>query len=191
MYRAVVSVGARLIEGEREVLSLLQRAGVPAPVVGGGCVRGRPFVCPGDRRPRGDGDLPRIEGEILDRDGHIVLRRGGGSKTSKAAIESVARYSSRFKAPPYASCFRPPPQKGACTLQRRQPQEGSRGLLIDTPLHKDGAASLLEPEDPKEARGLIGHSQPWTMVAAPSAGSSLPQSVRAQHPQDARPDRVS
>ena len=75
----MVCVGALLIEGEREVLSLLQRAGVPGPVVGSGGVRGRPFVNPGNRRPRSDGNLTGTKGEILDRN-RLILRRGGGSK---------------------------------------------------------------------------------------------------------------
>jgi hypothetical protein len=76
----VVCVGAWLIEGEREVLSRLQRAGVPGPVVGSGGVGSLSFVNPRNRRPRSNGELTGIKEEILDRNRHIILCRGGGNR---------------------------------------------------------------------------------------------------------------
>src|SRR5919107_2616644 len=86
-----------------------------------------------------------------------------------AAVESMTRYSNRFKAPPYLSCFRCRPMQGACTPTAVAISVASRGFLIDTALRKDGAANLSEPEHPKEGWLLIGHSQPRTIVADPGA----------------------
>ena len=80
MYRAVVCVGAWLIEGEREVLSRLQRAGVPGPVVGSGGVGSLSFVNPRNHRLRSNDELTGIKEEILDRNRHLILCRGGGNR---------------------------------------------------------------------------------------------------------------
>ena len=76
----MVCVGAWLIEGERVVISRLQRAGVPRPIVSGGSVRLLSIVNPRNRRPRSNGHLIGTKEEILDRNRHIVLRRGRGSE---------------------------------------------------------------------------------------------------------------
>jgi hypothetical protein len=48
----------------------------------------------------------------------LSCAEAAGAEISMAAIQSMAKYSSRFKAPPYSSCFRSRPMKGACILSR-------------------------------------------------------------------------
>jgi hypothetical protein len=60
--------------------------------------------------------------------------------------------------------------------------------LIDTPPHKDGAANLLEPEDPKEGWALRDRSQPPTIVDDRAARRLPPPSVRHEQPSYTRPE---
>jgi hypothetical protein len=41
----------------------------------------------------------------------LSCAEAAGAEISMAAIQSMAKYSSRFKAPPYSSCFRSRPMK--------------------------------------------------------------------------------
>jgi hypothetical protein len=51
-----------------------------------------------------------------------------GTEISKAAVETMIRYSNRFKAPP--CCFRRCPMKGACTFpDREQPATTITSIL--------------------------------------------------------------
>src|SRR5829696_9221335 len=83
MDRAVVGVGlARItvLERERVAVTGLQGGGVEVfSVRRGDGMRRLPVVDPRNRRPRSNGDLVGIERKILDRDRHLILRRGGGS----------------------------------------------------------------------------------------------------------------
>src|SRR5215211_4628196 len=51
-----------------------------------------------------------------------------GTEINKAAVETMTRYSNRFKAPP--CCFRRCPMKGACTFpDREQPATTITSIL--------------------------------------------------------------
>jgi hypothetical protein len=50
----------------------------------------------------------------------LSCAEAAGAEISMAAIQSMAKYSSRFKAPPYSSCFRSRPMKGAPSFPGRE-----------------------------------------------------------------------
>ena len=68
--------------------------------------------------------------------------KAAGAKISNATMESMARYSSRFKAPPYTLWFRSLPLKGACVLSRVTLQPLQDFL---TYLRSDGYQRMILP----------------------------------------------
>jgi hypothetical protein len=68
----------RALKREREGVAWLQRPGVERPVVRSHGVRGVALVGPPNRRTRLDGDLSRIEAEILDGNRLLVALSPGG-----------------------------------------------------------------------------------------------------------------
>ena len=80
VYLAEVGERPRGVEREGEGLSGLQRLGVPGLVVRRRSVWDRVVIHPGDGGPRRDGDIGRVESEILDAHRHVLalLRPCGG-----------------------------------------------------------------------------------------------------------------
>jgi hypothetical protein len=72
-----------------------------------------------------------------------------GEEMSKAAVESVTRYISRFKGPPYLGCFRLRPMKGACTFPGRElpTTEAKRGDPYSRKTPKKGRSSQAVAND--------------------------------------------
>ena len=80
VYLAVVGERPRGVEREGEGLSGLQRLGVPGLVVRRRSVWDRVVINPGDGGARRDGDIGRVEIEILDCNRHVFafVRPCGG-----------------------------------------------------------------------------------------------------------------